>query len=124
VNIWQIPAAVSKNLGTVIAARCLGGLSSAGGSVTLSLIPDMFHKADQQIPLAFIVFSSCAGSVVGGIGGGIIQAYLPWRWVFWVQLIFGVIVQLMHYFMVPETNPEALLDREARKRRRQGESAR
>ncbi|KJX97199.1 MFS multidrug transporter like protein [Zymoseptoria brevis] len=120
VNIWQLPAALSENVATVIVARCLGGLSSAGGSVTLSLIPDMVHKADQQIPLAFIVFSSCAGSVVGAIGGGIIEAFLPWRYIFWVQLIFGAIVQLMHLFMVPETNPEALLDREAKRRREDG----
>jgi MFS family permease len=120
VNVWQLLPALSKNMGTVIAGRLLGGLSSAGGSVTLSLIPDMFHKADQQVPLAYIVFSSCAGSVVGGIAGGIIETYLPWRWIFWVQLIVGAAVQALHYFLVPETNPEALLDAEAKRRRKSG----
>lgn len=35
VNIWQIPAALAPNFGTIVVARFLGGLSSAGGSVTL-----------------------------------------------------------------------------------------
>ncbi|KAK0947570.1 hypothetical protein LTR29_001178 [Friedmanniomyces endolithicus] len=35
VNLWQIPVAIAPNFATIIAFRGLGGLSSAGGSVTL-----------------------------------------------------------------------------------------
>lgn len=35
VNIWQIPCALAPNIGTIVVCRALGGLSSAGGSVTL-----------------------------------------------------------------------------------------
>ena len=35
VNIWQIPVALAPNFGTIIVCRALGGISSAGGSVTL-----------------------------------------------------------------------------------------
>ena len=41
VNIWQIPCALAPNFNTIIAFRFLGGLSSAGGSVTLGMIADM-----------------------------------------------------------------------------------
>jgi len=37
VNIWQIPAALAPNFATIVVARFLGGLSSAGGSVTLGM---------------------------------------------------------------------------------------
>jgi len=37
VNLWQIPAAFSPNLGALIVFRAFGGLSTAGGSVTLSV---------------------------------------------------------------------------------------
>ncbi len=40
VNLFQIPCACSTNITTVIVARCLGGLSSAGGSVTLGMVAD------------------------------------------------------------------------------------
>jgi len=35
VNIWQISCALSPSFGGILAGRFLGGLSSAGGSVTL-----------------------------------------------------------------------------------------
>lgn len=37
VNIWQIPCALSPSFGGILACRLLGGLSSAGGSVTLGM---------------------------------------------------------------------------------------
>lgn len=35
VNVWQVLAGASSSWGMVLAARLLGGLCSAGGSVTL-----------------------------------------------------------------------------------------
>lgn len=35
VNIWQVLSALSPNFGGLLTARILGGLSTAGGSVTL-----------------------------------------------------------------------------------------
>lgn len=40
VNIFQLPVALSQNFATVIVGRALGGLSSAGGSVTLGMVAD------------------------------------------------------------------------------------
>ena len=37
VNIWQMPCALAPSFGAIIAGRFLGGLSSAGGSVTLGM---------------------------------------------------------------------------------------
>ena len=38
VNIWNLPVALAPNFGCLMAGRALGGLSSAGGSVTLGMI--------------------------------------------------------------------------------------
>jgi MFS family permease len=48
VNIWQLPVALPPNFGTIIVGRALGGLSSAGGSVTLGMIADMWESDTQQ----------------------------------------------------------------------------
>jgi hypothetical protein len=37
-----------KNFKTVIGGRVMGGLSSAGGSVTLNMVADMFPAEQQQ----------------------------------------------------------------------------
>jgi MFS family permease len=121
VNIFQIPCMVSTGFSTVLAARILGGLSSAGGSVTLGMVADMFGPENQQFAMLYVVFSSCGGSVVGPIVGGFITQYLDWRWVFYTQFIFGAVVQAVHFFAVPETRASVLLDHEAVRRRKTGE---
>jgi MFS family permease len=122
VNIWQLPVALSKNFATIMVGRALGGLSSAGGSVTLGMIADMWEADTQQYAVAFVVFSSVGGSVLGPVVGGFCQQYLHWRWCIWIQLIFGVVVQIMHFFMVPETRSTIMMDKIAQKKRKSGEN--
>jgi hypothetical protein len=78
VNIWQLPVALAPNFGTVMAGRALGGLSSAGGSVTLGMVADMWESDEQQYAVAFVVFSSVGGSVLGPIVGGFVEQYAYW----------------------------------------------
>ncbi|KAJ5567811.1 Major facilitator superfamily domain general substrate transporter [Penicillium sp. DV-2018c] len=120
VNIWQIPCALAPNFGTIVICRILGGLSSAGGSVTLGMVADMWEPEDQQYAVAFIVLSSVAGSVVAPVVGGFVATFLDWHWNFWLQLILGGFVQILH-FMIPETRCSILITREARRRRKAGE---
>lgn len=53
VNIWQLPVALAGNFATIMVGRTLGGLSTAGGSVTLGMIADMFETDDQQYAVAY-----------------------------------------------------------------------
>ncbi|KAI1739696.1 major facilitator superfamily domain-containing protein [Xylaria scruposa] len=122
-NIWAIPVGLAPNITTVLVSRALGGLSTAGGSVTLGMIADMFDSDSQQYAVAFVVFSSVIGSILGPIIGGFIELLPPdqvWRWCTWIQLIFGLVVQLLHLATVPETRTTVLIDRIARKRREAG----
>ncbi|KAK0620442.1 MFS multidrug transporter [Immersiella caudata] len=120
VNIWCLPVALAPNFTTLMVGRALGGLSSAGGSVTLGMIADIFESDEQQYAVAYIVFSSVGGSILGPIIGGFVQANLHWRWTIWIQLIFGVFVQILHLVCVPETRTTILLDRIAKIRRKCG----
>lgn len=120
VNIWQIPVGIAPNFATILVGRALGGLSSAGGSVTLGMIADMFEADKQQYAVAYIVFSSVGGSVLGPVVGGFVEQYCAWRWNIWIQLIFGGAVQLLHLFTVPETRTTIMMDNIAKKRRKTG----
>jgi len=119
VNLLQIMAALAPNYATLVAARILGGFASAGGSVTLGIIADMFPADSQQFAVNFIVFSSVGGSVVGPIAGAFIEARYFWRWLFWTQMIVGFFVQFCH-FWTPETRATIMLDRIAKKQRKEG----
>ncbi|KAK3697192.1 hypothetical protein LTR37_017593 [Vermiconidia calcicola] len=116
VNIWQLPVALAQNFGTILVGRALGGLSTAGGSVTLGMIADMFETDKQQYAVAYVVFSSVGGSILGPIVGGFSETYLDWR-----RLIFGVFIQIVHFFTVPETRTTIMMNRIAKKRRKAGE---
>jgi len=122
VNIWQLPVALAPNFGTIIVGRFLGGLSSAGGSVTLGMIADMWDAEHQQYAVAYVVFSSVGGSALGPVVGGFVEKFLDWRWNMWIQLIFGGVVQIIHLFLVPETRTTVMMDKIAKKRRKSGES--
>jgi MFS family permease len=121
VNIWQLPCAFAPSFATYVVVRMLGGLSSAGGSVTLGVVADMWEPDDQEYAVAFLVLSSVGGSVVGAVVGGFVEQYQSLQWIFWVQLIAGGAVQIMHALLVPETRATILLNREAKKRRKAGE---
>ncbi|KAJ5266586.1 hypothetical protein N7478_009394 [Penicillium angulare] len=120
VNIWQIPCALAPNFGTIVVCRALGGLSSAGGSVTLGMVADMWEAEDQEWAVAYVVLSSVAGSVIAPVVGGFVAHFLDWHWNFWIQLILGGFVQILHMF-VPETRCSVLITREAKRRRKNGD---
>ncbi len=86
VNLWQLPVALAPNFASIMVGRALGGLSSAGGSVTLGMIADMWESDNQQYAVAFVVFSSVGGSVLGPVVGGFSEKFLDWRWSIWIQV--------------------------------------
>ncbi|KAI1088371.1 major facilitator superfamily domain-containing protein [Rostrohypoxylon terebratum] len=121
VNLMCLPVAMAKNSGyfpAILIGRGLGGLFSAGGSVTLGVVADMYTLRRQEYPLAFIVLSSVGGSIIGPIIGGFIETYLDWTWCIWLQLIVGVVVQLLHLILVPETRSSVLVYAHVRKLRK------
>lgn len=123
VNALQIMCALAPNMAVVVAGRALGGLSSAGGSVTLGVVADMYSPAEQQRPVAFVVFASVMGSIVGPVLGAVVEQYIGhWRWVFWMQFIIGAFAAIVHNLGCGETRSSVLLLREAIRRRINGDN--
>ncbi|KAI0594755.1 major facilitator superfamily domain-containing protein [Biscogniauxia sp. FL1348] len=120
VNLFAVLSALAPNFPLHALGRALGGLSTAGGSVTLAVITDLFKPEDvlYQHATLFIVLGSLGGSIIGPIAGGFLLQYCPWQWCLWVQVIVGVVVMLLHAIMVPETRVTILMDRIARIQRK------
>ncbi|CCU99090.1 unnamed protein product [Malassezia sympodialis ATCC 42132] len=125
VNIFQLWAVFAPNYENLLAARFFGGLSTAGGSVTLGVVADLYDSDDHQYAIAFVVLSSVIGTSIGPFIGGIVQQVMPYNplyWMFWLMLIFGGATQLVHALVVPETLNTVLLDREAKRLRKAGQT--
>ncbi|CAJ2504898.1 Uu.00g122920.m01.CDS01 [Anthostomella pinea] len=121
VNMFGLMTGFAPNFATHAACRVLGGLATAGGSVTLAVITDIFRSDDDwyQYATLFIVLSSVGGSIIGPIVGGFVEAHVEdWRWCIWVQVIFGFAVSVLHWLTVPETRSTVLMDRIAKKKRK------
>ena len=86
------------------------------------MVADIFEAGNQEYAVAYIVFSSVGGSILGPIIGGFCEQYLAWQWCIWIQLIFGVFVQALHFICVPETRTTIMMDNIAKKRRKSGQS--
>lgn len=69
--------------------------------------------------MAFIVFASVMGSVVGPVAGGFVEQYLTADWVIAIQFIAGMVAFGL-YICTPETRSSVLVTREARRRREEG----
>jgi MFS family permease len=68
--------------------------------------------------MAYLVFSSVTGSIVGPILGGFLESFAGGGWVFMTQLGIGLIAQGLHFFLVPETRSSVIVTREAKLRRK------
>jgi sugar phosphate permease len=53
-NIWTLPVVLAPNFGSILVGRALGGLSTAGGSVTLGMIADLYDSDRQQYAVAYM----------------------------------------------------------------------
>lgn len=99
----------------------MGGLFSAGGSITLGIVADMYTADTQQYAVAFVVLASVGGSIFGPIVGGFAESFMHWRWCMWLQLIAGVFVQALHLWLVDETRSTVLITKYAKELRKSGE---
>ncbi|TDV42676.1 EmrB/QacA subfamily drug resistance transporter [Actinophytocola oryzae] len=101
-------AGLSTTLTMLVIARLLQGL--VGGLVTpqnSGLIQDLFRGAERGRAFgllgATIGISTAAGPVIGGLILGVAGQPDGWRWVFLVNLPFGLLALVLTLFLVPRT---------------------
>ncbi|KAK0545401.1 hypothetical protein OC846_005691 [Tilletia horrida] len=120
VNVFQLPVALAPNFASILVGRFFGGLFSAGGSVTLGTMADLWEPNDQGPAVILVVFASVLGAALGPIPCNALAASLGWRSTIWFQLILGGVTQLAHLFLVPETRSTILVGREIERRKKEG----
>ncbi|NPA12723.1 MAG: DHA2 family efflux MFS transporter permease subunit [Aquificae bacterium] len=96
---------VSDSLESMITARVLQGIGEAFIMATAQAILFSVYPPEKK-GLAMGIFGlgvSFAPSI-GPTLGGYITEYLNWRWVFFINIPFGILTVLMAIFYLPETS--------------------
>jgi len=95
----------ASGIGWLIAARALQAIGAAmlsanSVAIIVSVAGDRLRGKALGIQTAVQAVGLCAGPTVGGW----IVDVLDWRWVFWVNVPFGVLGTVIAWFIIPETS--------------------
>lgn len=93
--VWQIGCALAPNITTLIVFRLLAGIGGSG-CITLGagVIADLFPIEQRAVATSIWGIGPLMGPVIGPIAGGFLGQAVGWRWVFWVLLITGGVMQV------------------------------
>jgi EmrB/QacA subfamily drug resistance transporter len=100
--IGSAASGLSQNMGELIAAR---GVTGIGGGAMMALsvttIGDIFSPRERGRWMGLIMSVFGLGSILGPLVGGFITDNLGWRWVFYVNILPGLIALAMLAFLLP-----------------------
>lgn len=122
--IFIIPCAVAPNIGTLIVCRTIDGIAfSAPMTLVGGTLADLWRTEERGVPMAAFSAAPFIGPAIGPLIGGFLSDAAGWRWLYWIQLIFGGVVYILITFTVPETYAPTILAKRAKKLRKEtGES--
>ena len=106
-TLGSIACGMATSLGGLVAARALQGIGGAmmvpvGRIILLRAIP----KSELVDALAWLTIPALIGPMVGPPVGGFITDTFGWRWVFWMNVPFGIAAIGLATWLMPETGVE------------------
>ncbi|RHZ44060.1 putative MFS multidrug transporter [Aspergillus thermomutatus] len=117
-------SAFAQNFATIIVTRFFGGgASSVSINIVGGSISDVW-KGDKarSLPMSLFGFTSVVGIALGPfIGSAIVQIHKndPWRWIFYIQIIYNAALIPVFWLILRETRPDVILKKRARKIRKE-----
>ena len=100
--IGSAAAGFSQNMSELIAARALSGIGG-GAMMALSVttVGDIFSPRERARWMGLFMGVFGLGSILGPLVGGLITDHLGWRWVFYVNILPGLIALVLLTFLLP-----------------------
>ncbi len=90
-TLGSVLCGLAWSLETLVAARILQGLGGAMMTPVGRLIMlRSFPRAELARAMTYVALPAVVGPTIGPLLGGLITAHVGWRWIFFVNLPFGV----------------------------------
>jgi len=106
-TLASLAGGLAQTAGLLIAARVVQGVGAAlAGPCILALVTLMARdEAERTRGFSLFVAVSSIGASAGLILGGVLTAFLSWRWALLINVPVGVVVVALIGRLVPETRP-------------------
>ncbi|KAF2113178.1 MFS multidrug transporter-like protein [Lophiotrema nucula] len=128
-ELFMFGSAFADNFATLVVTRFFGGgASSVSINIVGGSISDVW-KGDKarSLPMSLFGFTSVAGIALGPfIGSAIVQIHKPptglespWRWIYYIQIIYNAALIPVFYLILKETRGDVILKSRAHKLRKQ-----
>jgi MFS family permease len=118
------PSAFAQNFATLVVTRFFGGgASSVSINIVGGSISDVWYGANaRSLPMSLFGFTSVVGIALGPFIGSAIQQIHksdPWRWIFYVQIIYNAGLIPIFWLILRETRADVILKKRAKKLRQE-----
>ncbi|WP_406289894.1 MFS transporter [Embleya sp. NBC_00896] len=106
-----VTSALADDPATLIAGR---GISGAGAALimpaTMSILLHVFPPERRAQAMASWTLAVGLGGLLGNVGGGLVQEYLPWQGLFWIMVPLAIVLAGFVQRVTPRTptHPAAL----------------
>lgn len=119
-RLTTLLVAVAQNLETIFIARFISGVGgSAPIGINTAMFADFCNPVHRGFASAMYSTALFMGPTLGPIIGAIVtRSHLGWRWTAWIPFILVGVLGLLGVFTIAETYPPVLLERKARKLRK------
>jgi len=103
-TVFSLLCAISQNIGQLVAARVLQGVSAAvEGVVVLAIIRDVFVEREQVRALAMYGVATALTPVVAPIIGGYVYIWFGWRMNFHVLTVIALVASVLIWRYMKES---------------------
>ncbi|EME84439.1 uncharacterized protein MYCFIDRAFT_203024 [Pseudocercospora fijiensis CIRAD86] len=121
-TLWLFGSAYAPNFATILITRFFGGgASSVAITLVAGTITDIWKgDIERSLPISIFGITSVVGIALGPFVGGIIQKYLWWRWIYWIQIIICTGFIPLFAYILRETRGDVILQNKAKKLRKEG----
>lgn len=95
-TVGSVLCGLATSLPMLIVTRALQGFGGAMMTpVGRLILIRSFPRSQLMTAMTYVTMPAIVGPVIGPLLGGFLTTYLSWRWIFWVNLPFGIIGMLI-----------------------------